>query len=92
MRMAARSGPRTVAEPVTRLGLQKPMFPPAIVRKRPSVEIAGDIQRPSGSQPELHPEIDRQSGIVKKICLDGGILPFGTQRPECRNCKNAEGF
>lgn len=64
---------KPLAKPVTRLGLDKPVFP-AVAADGPSVKVSGHIERPSRRQPYFNPQIRAKEGIIEQVCLDGHIL------------------
>lgn len=59
-----------VAEPITGLGLNEPVFPAASVVEGPSVVIAREVKTPLRGKSNLGTEVDGQGGIIKKVGLD----------------------
>ncbi len=64
----------SLAEPVTRLGLYEPVLALAASRQIPDIDIAADVDRPTGSQPHLDPEVDVHEGVRKQIRLYRHVL------------------
>ena len=65
---------KAVAEPIARFGLQDPVLPPAVVRKRPAVELPRGVERPSGCQTHLGSEIDVEECVGEQVGLDCRFL------------------
>lgn len=63
-----------VAEPITRLGLHNLVLPSPAVRKRPAVEFAREVERPSGGETGFYSEADIHESIGKQIGLYCSML------------------
>lgn len=57
------------AQPVAKLWLGEPVFPPLAVGEAPCVEVARHIKRPFRRKGDFHACVDGRGGVVEKIGL-----------------------